>query len=220
MRNIWLIPDREQDGQAYAIDGDRIAPLNEILNLKLLPPELVIGIPEEIIRENHGRNFIFAQLAKLKNDENYSDEWAFCLSSPAGIDKSGRVIFITNLQIISKNEEPTIPPPRPSNFPSDLNILAKQFDDERSSAYYPVKKMINARNENPIAKSFASEMIKKSRFTPDWMPKKNLLLNSLIKKKGDNSYSSIVIVSFLILTVIFIVTLLANAMGHSFILHP
>jgi hypothetical protein len=31
--------DREQDRQAYAID--EIASLNEILNLKLLPPELI-----------------------------------------------------------------------------------------------------------------------------------------------------------------------------------
>jgi hypothetical protein len=44
--------DREQDRQAYAID-EIASPLNEILNLKLLPPELNFGIPEEIIRENH-----------------------------------------------------------------------------------------------------------------------------------------------------------------------
>lgn len=172
MRNIWLMPDREQDGMAYAIDGERVAPFNEIIDLKTLPPELVIGIPEEILRRNNDKNFIYAQLAKLRNNLDKDGNYVFCLSSPAGYDKSGRVVFITNVQILSPIDDPIIPPKRPSGFPSNLDIWAERFDDTESSAYDPVFQMLDARLNNPSAKSFSSERLQKSRFTPDWMPQK------------------------------------------------
>lgn len=177
MRNIWLIPDREQDGLTRSIEDERISSLNELIDLKLLPPVLVLGIPEEISRAHSNGKFIYAQFVTLKNLDR-----VFCLSAPAGTDRSGRMVFITNLQILTPTEEPAIPPKRPSNFPTDLNPWVEQFSNTKSSEYEPVYKMLEACRHNAWKKSFSSERLQKSKFMPDWMPQKkrrNFPLDSL-----------------------------------------
>lgn len=172
MKNIWIIPDRHQNGLTYAIDAETIAPLTELVNVKRIPPELVIGIPEEILRKNSDIGFLYAQCAKLLTDSNQAEGYAFCISTPAGTDRSGRIVCITNLQILDSAESPTLPPERPSGFPHDLIIWTEGFDDIQSGTYRPVFQMLEARCKRSSLRSFSSERLRNSRFTPDWMPQK------------------------------------------------
>ncbi|MGX2951693.1 hypothetical protein ACWIUA_12480, partial [Ursidibacter sp. B-7004-1] len=112
MKNIWIFPDRDQNGNSISTDGDKIASLNELIDINLIPKSIILGIPKELITKNIGRKFIFAQYARINDNQNL-----LCLSIIAGTDKSNRTVYLTNLQIFSHNEKYAIPPIKTKNFP-------------------------------------------------------------------------------------------------------
>lgn len=179
MRNLWLLPDRHQDGLARTVENNRVASLNDLLDLRMLPPELVLGIPEEVVRRNDKDNHVFGQYAKLPSGAH-----AFCLSCAAGEDVSGRTVFITNLQILSLGEAPQIPPRLPLGLPPEEGRFAQELCMRTAAVYRPIQEMLEAVSNLPLAKTFASERLLHTRFKPDWVPKKKVNSGLLDRSKG------------------------------------
>lgn len=169
MRSLWLLPDRRQEGMSYTLEGAQIKPINELIDLQNLPPELTLGIPEELSRKYFDGPLIYAQFAKLPKGES-----AFCVSTAAGNDISGRQVFLTNLQILSEGERPSFPPALPKEIDStELPWLEKLLSDDQV-LFEPVRRMLEEVATNPHIKSFASHTLLSTKYKPDWMPKKKI----------------------------------------------
>lgn len=170
MKNLWILPDKNQNGLALTVAESYIAPLNELTDLSKLPQVLNLGMPEEIVRAKPDiSKILYAQFVKLENGKS-----VFSITAPAGTDLNGRIVFITNLQFLELNETPTLPPVKPINLPDDVKDWSKQFDDVSSESFENIREMLDAVQKRPYASSFASERLAKAKFTPDWMPKKKL----------------------------------------------
>lgn len=174
MRSIWLLPDRSQTGRIQAVEDENTSSLHELISLKELPPEFVLGIPEEIYRSKPGELLLFAQFAFLASGSRI-----FCLSAPAGRDISGRIVSISNLQFLGEGEEPNLTPAPPKNLPNEdrkiINQIYSGRKENNSDLYESVNKMLVAVKQVKNARSFSSETLTLARNKPDWMPQKKRL---------------------------------------------
>ena len=194
MRSIWLIPDRQQTGVVYAIENGKRLLIHELIDVKTLPLELVLGIPEEIFRAKEENYFLFAQFARIEDEKSI-----FCLSAPAGNDKDGRKVSITNIQILEGNEKPILSPKIPNDCTllddidkKELEKMVSEIDNDTSSND-SIHRMLKAIQSNVRAKSFASEDLIVATNKPDWMPKKKESYFIILK----------ILLVFIILTIIF-----------------
>ena len=179
MRNLWLIPDREQEGEISVLEGEKISLLHETLPLKKLPPALSFGIPKELLLKNLSNNFIYAQFGRLKNGQNI-----FARSIRAGQDRSGRTVTLTELQILEKGESPKISVQVNANASDELqhfmlkmkNILSDPDNISRKK----IDEMLNAtkREQRPV--TFSSELLTESVNKPDWTPRKKKIINNTL----------------------------------------
>lgn len=170
MRSLWLLPDRGQEGMSYTVEGLSTKPIDELVDLKTLPPELTLGIPEELSRAHQDSPFIYGQFAKIAEGQSL-----FCISTAAGKDISGRQVFLTNLQILSMGEKPVIPPPSPQNIGEAECVWLEKLLSTDHNSFEPIHRMLEAVASNQYARSFASEVLFSTKYKPDWMPKKKEL---------------------------------------------
>ncbi|QET55306.1 hypothetical protein FOB25_02210 [Citrobacter portucalensis] len=183
MRSIWLLPDRKQTGCVIALENGVNHNLHELIDLSTLPPELILGIPEELFRKKLDHGFLFGQFVILTSGERI-----FCISAPAGKDISGRTVSISNLQILDKNEEANLIFSLPSNTTrEDEKIINEVFVNKGSDflkKFEPINLMLNAVAVVKRARSFSSETLVLSSNKPEWMPqKKKTHLSMLISNK-------------------------------------
>lgn len=175
MKNIWLIPDIEQTGIVMGIENGEKKPINDILDLSTLPKFLTLGIPEELIRgKNDIENFIYGQLYRNPEDKIST----LVLSTPAiHKDISGRIIFITNIQIYEKDIHPNLPPEPPQENLVDEETYKSikhliQLTKSKSS-FKNIRAMLNFARTKKFS-SFTSEHLRMAHTPPEWMPKKKL----------------------------------------------
>jgi hypothetical protein len=93
MRSWWILPNRGQKDDILASDGERILPLRQILDPKLRPDGFSHGVPTELLEKCGPKAFeqiLFAQRFPGWN----GDKQLFSVSTPAGIDSSGRVVHL------------------------------------------------------------------------------------------------------------------------------
>jgi hypothetical protein len=170
MRNLWLLPDREQSGAICVFENDEITFLHETVNLAELPPALVLGIPEELLIENQESDFLFGQFFRLKNLD------IFCCSGRAGKDISGRTVVVTNMQMLRKGEIPRVPPEFNSKASNDYVFFMKAitdiFLDTQCESSKNILHMLTVVNNNIRLNSFSSERLSRAISKPDWMPSK------------------------------------------------
>lgn len=166
MRNFWLLADRAQSGHITAIEGDTVSTISELLSLSDLPPELVLGVPEEVSKANSGQFFIFGQYAHLASGHH-----VFCLSAPTGEDIAGRTVFTTNLQILGAGELPNLPPEPCNGIPHAEQAWVNRIVAGGEEVYAPVQQMLEAVQARR-ARSYSSERLVSAHFKPEWMPSK------------------------------------------------
>jgi hypothetical protein len=105
MRAYWILPNRNQSDAILASDGHDILPLRQILDPKLRPDGFSHGVPTELLEKcgpKAREEILFAQRFPGWNE----DKTIFCLSSPAGIDSSGRAVHLGLLFILEPGERP------------------------------------------------------------------------------------------------------------------
>lgn len=182
MRSIWLLPDRDQTGSIQAVENEQTYNLHEVISLKELPPELVLGIPEEIYRSKSGEFFLFAQFVFLGSGSR-----VFCLSAPAGRDISGRIVSISNIQFLEEGEEPNLKFLAPKTLPNEdkkiINTINSGQKENNLDLFGAVNKMLAAVKQAKNARSFSSETLILARNKPDWMPQKKRLTISEVEYK-------------------------------------
>jgi hypothetical protein len=105
MRAYWILPNRDQSDTVLASDGETILPLREILDPKLRPAGFSHGVPTELLEKcgSEGRaSILFAQRFSGWN----GDQEILSVSTPAGVDLSGRVVHLGLLLILEPQERP------------------------------------------------------------------------------------------------------------------
>ena len=103
-RVVWLLADRDQSGQILAVGDGRVGPVAQFIDVACLPPEIVLGIPESVLRAHPDHSYVFGQLGRLRDDS-----WIYCLSRRAGVDVAGRTVCVTRLQIVDRPNETSRP---------------------------------------------------------------------------------------------------------------
>jgi len=103
MRAYWILPNRDQGDDLLASDGKTIVPLKEILDPTLRPRGFSHGIPSEILEKyDRVEEILFAQRFPGWGE----GKQLFCVSSPAGLDATGRFVHLGLLLILQGNERP------------------------------------------------------------------------------------------------------------------
>jgi len=105
MRAYWILPNRDQSDAILASDGETVRPLRQILDPKLRPEGFSHGVPTELLEKCGPKGLeeiLFAQRFPGWNQ----DEQLFSLSTPAGLDSSGRVVHLGLLFILEPHERP------------------------------------------------------------------------------------------------------------------
>ena len=105
MRAYWVLPNREQRDEILASDGETTLPLRQILDPKLRPDGFSHGIPTELLEKCGPKglgDILFAQRFRGWN----GDKQLFFISTPAGLDSSGRVVHLGLLLLLEPHERP------------------------------------------------------------------------------------------------------------------
>ena len=105
MRAYWILPNRDQSDDILASDGETIVPLRQVLDPMLRPEGFSHGVPTEILEKCSSRSFVEVLFAQrfLGYDGN---KQLFCVSTPAGLDSSGRVVHLGLVFILEPGERP------------------------------------------------------------------------------------------------------------------
>jgi hypothetical protein len=101
----WILPNREQRDELFASDGTTTAPLKQVLPPLRRPAGFSHGVPTEILERQASKNrsqILFAQ--RFPNWD--TDRQLIAIATPAGVDRSGRIVHLTLLFILGANEQP------------------------------------------------------------------------------------------------------------------
>lgn len=101
----WILPNRDQKDEILASDGKSILPLRRILDPKLRPAGFSHGVPAELLEKcglQGSGEILFAQ----RFPDWDGGKQLFSVSTPAGLDASGRVVHLGLLFILEANERP------------------------------------------------------------------------------------------------------------------
>ncbi len=101
----WIIPNRDQSDDILASDGRAIRPLKEILDPKLRPAGFSHGVPSELI-QRCGLEAVSEILFAQKFSRWDGNKQLFLVSTPAGVDSSGRFVHLGLLFILEPQERP------------------------------------------------------------------------------------------------------------------
>jgi hypothetical protein len=105
MQAWWILPNRDQRDDILASDGHTIWPLKEILDPRLRPDGFSHGVPAELVQQcgpKAVREILFAQKFPGWN----GNQQLFSVSTPAGVDSSGRLVHLGQLFILAPHERP------------------------------------------------------------------------------------------------------------------
>jgi hypothetical protein len=168
---IWVLPNRNQSGEEDAIKGGTKLNLSAAIDVKSLPKEIVIGIPEDVLARYPNDDLIFAQYCRQSNGTQKQD--IFTLSVTCGVDLSGRTVYLTLLQIL-------LPGCEMITFPSvetlskeersKANEILTRFSRSNDKWVRSIKKMLVTVKKKPNVKSFANVPVTMSAFPPEWTP--------------------------------------------------
>lgn len=196
MNSFWLIPDYSQSGTVVCVLNGAVSPLHKALPLAAIPPELILGIPEELLIQYPDQDFVFTQFCRGRNGESY-----FACSIRAGVDVSGRTVTLTNLQCLAPGETPATPPPVDAALQGEAESAMRRLvyllahpTPQRDKMHA----MLEALEALPRFTSFASDTLRKSAHRPQWMP------DTAKKKVSKRTLSLIVISIFFLLGVVFL----------------
>lgn len=169
MKNLWLLPDIQQSGEITVLDGAERTTIGKSLDglLRELPKAFVLGVPELVLRDHPDERFIYSQFARMPSKS------AFACSMRAGKDRSERTVYLTNLQILERNEDPVQPHANEAaekQIVDYMNRMAEIFHDKNISAN--TSKMLEKVKANTRFKSFASEHPRDAAIKPEWWPGK------------------------------------------------
>jgi hypothetical protein len=105
MRTYWILPNRDQKDDILANDGEKTIPFRQILDPKLRPEGFSHGVPAELLEKCGPK--AFAEILFAQRFPNWNgDGQLFSISTPAGLDSSGRVVHLGLLFMLERHERP------------------------------------------------------------------------------------------------------------------
>jgi hypothetical protein len=118
MRAWWILPNRDQRDDILASDGNTVQPLREILDPRLRPEGFSHGVPAELIQQC-GPKAVGSILFAQKFPHWDGNKQLFSISTPAGVDSSGRLVHLGQLFILEPQEHPRFDLPYRALSPED-----------------------------------------------------------------------------------------------------
>ena len=105
MRAYWVLPNREQRNEILASDGEKTRPLRQILDPKLRPAGFSHGVPTELLEKTDPKRF--SEILFAERFPGWQGDSQLCfLTTPAGLDSTGRVVHLGLLFILDARERP------------------------------------------------------------------------------------------------------------------
>lgn len=173
MHHIVALPDYNQSGSISAWTMQGTKSLTQALSeagveLAMLPPSFVIGIPEPLLKDSSEGYFVFSQVIRLDHSVIMS------ASCQAGLDKTGRCVFLTEL-IIERNisdgirELSNLQKMRPVGLSEDLtNLIVKM----RDKSFDDLGNLLRVALQKPRYRHLSSRIMVGMHYQPDWPKKK------------------------------------------------
>jgi hypothetical protein len=171
---IWVLPHRDQSGDEDVVKDGQFVKLTAALPVEQLPKELVLGIPESVLREHPEEDLIFGQYVRQPREGRA----LFALSVTCGKDKGGRTVYLTLLEILGLKEKPQLQPPTeglPDRERHKADKLRSRFGNPMDKWVRRVNEMLDVAEGSTEIDSFSSVSIPDAAFPPQWNPEKKKL---------------------------------------------
>lgn len=173
MRHIVALPDYNQSGSISAWTETGTKSLKQALSesgveLAMLPPSFVIGIPEPLLRERVETDFVLSQVVRLDHAIIMST------SCQAGLDKTGRHVFLTELSV---EDSVNAGIRELSNFYRVIPVgLSEELTDlivkMRKAALGDLRTLLEVALRRPRDRHLSSRSMTGMHYQPDWPKKK------------------------------------------------
>ena len=141
MRAYWILPNRDQDDEISASDGETVLPLRQVLDPKLRPDGFSHGVPTELLEKCGPKAFkdiLFAQ----RFPDWEGDKQLFSISTIAGLDSSGRAVHLGLLFFLEPHERPSFDLP-----------YAGLPEQDRAYASALIRRMTSSGRDDPWVRS-------------------------------------------------------------------
>ena len=165
--HIWILPDRSQSGDHTAVRQGRKEKLSKIMDVRKLPRELVLGVPEELIRKYGSDDPIFAQLVRDEKQQYLN------ISTCCGKDKEGRVVHLTFLDISNLRDETALDLPTqglPDEPSRRAETIQQRIEQNSDKWVRGIKEMLKAAQANRYFRYLSNIETPKAHFPPEWTP--------------------------------------------------
>ncbi len=173
-RDYWILPDHGQTGDLVVIHGGMRRRLLDVIDVRSLPPQLVLGVPEGLLTAEPDEDVLYGEYVRREAGEPD----LFAVSCPCGTDLDERMVHLTFLQEVMASDRPHIPPPpRELLSPGQAGVAARlrqRYCNPKDPWMKAVHEMLEAVEHSPGCRAFASVRVRALRFKPDWTPPKKV----------------------------------------------
>ena len=174
---FWVLPHRDQSGNEDVVRNGQLMKLTAALPVEQLPKELVLGIPESVLRKHPDQELVFAQYVRQPDKARAF----FALSVTSGEDKGGRTVYLTLIEILGLGEKPRLQP-AVEGLPEGERRKAERLLSRLGNPENPkdkwvrrVAEMLKAAADRRGTDSFSNVSIPHAAFPPQWTPEKKKL---------------------------------------------
>jgi hypothetical protein len=166
---LWILPDRRQSDELNVIWRGSKYRLSEVIDVRKLPRELVLGVPEELVIKYGPGKLIYAQLIREDREQFLS------LSSCCGVDKEGRIVHLTYLEVTALSDKPVLDWPTeglPEECSTQATDIKKRIELRTDIWARGIWRMLRVADRTRSIRSFANIETRKAQFPPVWTPQK------------------------------------------------
>ena len=171
---FWILPHRDQSGDEDVVKDGQLIKLTAALSVEQLPKELVLGIPESVLRGHREQELIFAQYVRDRS----KGRAFFAISVTSGKDKDGRTVYLTFVEILGLGERPQLQP-TVEGLPQGERRKAEKLlsrlgnlNNLKDKWVRRVSDMLKAGTAHRWIESFSNVSIPDAAFPPQWTPEK------------------------------------------------
>ncbi len=168
-KTIWVLPHRDQSGDEDVVKDGKLMKLTEALPVDRLPKELVLGIPESVLRQHPEDDLIFAQYVRQRS----MGRALFALSVTCGKDKGGRTVYLTLLEDLGVEDRPQFQPAvegLPDRERRKAEKLLSRLKKQKDKWVCRTVEMLDEATRNRSINSFSNVSIPGAAYPPQWTP--------------------------------------------------
>jgi len=168
-KRMWVLPDRDQTGVHEVVYEGLRQRLDKLLDVSSLPPELTLGVPEQLIRKYGIDDPIYSQLIRERSRK------LFQISVCCGKDRDGRITHLSQLTILGiadMLDTAWVETGLPVDVEEHVRTIERRFTGRSDQWVRWTKEMLQKARSDSSIRYLANVNVPMEHFRPDWTPQR------------------------------------------------